>query len=1076
MFILYKSKYKMSTSDVRTFPELLEAALFDQNNFQVFADSANQFLQKRIAEISTIINGGNSEPLNDNGEYVFADGTVDDKPQSIVIGVNGFLSTTLKNQYDNIEKLYSAIYDKRITTNSKSLFDAIVIILAPYVSSDVLFGLPNLPPAEQEIISKLNTNIAEESTDAYGIQYEELDKIRNYIKIHQINNKNNQTNGTTNTVPPLSNQLKIEIKEIIESKEVNLNDFTQKLPVIEITEYMFAIVFMEQLLYRVIGLFDELKLGNTPDLTELQIGYITDENNKMYEIFTKFMSEVFPGVIIQDTTDSVIDETLTGFFMVEEIQTNTVFKIKENPNLQSVYSLDDTTPVFKYSNNRFGHVFLKMYEFLKFWIKQSSETTILAGAAISGILNRVSTTQFIQFIEITTPTNPDLVRDIGIYNELVDSFFNVFPQDSFIDQNQFINDVDNIKLTGIDFLKFLPLDSTVFQNVPSISYIWILAYMIQAFDVIITDELYERNDPSSPLFGLEISVYVTSQFKASIQSAFLNLDNKIQLDVINSLNQFRTLCVLDGVWNIPALNTFILNRSHLDDILNGTGDQLVGVSVLLYINFSDGFNYEYSPFPSNNIVNKPNNIEYNILNKKLEISSISTTGQTNNDESVEYDFSVKETREKIIITGLNNRQFIPIFGKEVIESAFDSVMSNIDTIKADSFIPNGSIFIDEIGELLINLSKPPRYAAVGLLGIGEVLGRSLTIALPVLSIGSTPITALFYYLYCIAVFNDVSQHAFLGIGQIFAQPIVKGISSIFDLAVLGVDFARYIVEPILISNIEIPVRKLWTQFIRLVAKESLTITNDLQSVNYPTQFTYLKKVDRLKQIGGANVLDGSDKSFIAKLIINEYLYETVWSRMIESLELKRDSIKELILNELSTVQSPDLAAFIASYVIPQDAATGDIMDRIVETINTNIFSFQNKQVLFEDYLGFIRLCNSNITAYNSAGDEIGPQTTKISVNRGDIIIYKTELDALYSDINFTNSDIINLVQSINRRLGGTVYSDELIQNVVRKIPINLIEPHPTQTDSFEKSIVELFDETIGPLKQLGVRFLENLNM
>jgi hypothetical protein len=983
----------------------LESANFsDLIDKTVLVDTMETFIYKTLGEGDARNSvSSSSRELSANGEYIFTDGSINE----IVIGIDGYITTEQRNQYDRINEITDKWFDAPQNIIGKQIIQNLMNGLTPSVLLDVLIGLPAANHTTGNTVGSIMKN--EGSSDE--LRFEDVDSFRKYCATGDFGNTKEVIDLFIERLDKLSaEQLPGGMEFIIPppttKPRTNQTIYKDRL---DILTYIFGILIKEKCLTDICNDIVKLKTGSGGDISALSRTYVTETATLYSTKLIRWMTQYYPEESrvqnIQSLPETI--EILRSEWDISFPPTS-VFKIDANRESNDwttkatgeVYFGPDQT-TYSYSNEGFGHVLIQTLQFARFM----AHSSFISIAPVSMLISEIFVSRslldpvfFIQDTGFNIPTKPGAVDSIDFLL-------------SYTSASEYTNTTD------------------------------IMSFLMYAHRVIVEDGAGPMTQ--SPLYN-------TYKYN-EIRDVFVNNMDSVARDTMRRcLVVFGEACRTDGSWDMDKLRVIQQDTVTWDFVLNGDLDKESDPTTI------GGCGALYYRWLSSKGLQPNRSIFVTSITHKLD-------GAAPSENSI-YNFEYMSDRTDCVITGKRGR-YAPVVFRDVRKSVISEFVNGVVEIYNDEYISAGSIFTNTAGNLLIELSKPPRYIAQGVFSCFDAAVRPLTIAVPPLIMAAVVPAALGHYLYRIAVYNPVSEHPVLGIGQAAAIPIIALIQSIGQLIqYIGMEIESTM-DPIITRYGEVPVRILWTQIIRRLSKNVLDRDDDLIGVSYPTSVTYIKRIDRMKRVGTNSFLDGGDSDLISQLIMNEYLYDTVWNDLRTEWYDHNTIIAKKVREFIDSDEvSDDLRGFFETYFFTEDRGGGDLVAR--SQSNTilfgDIFSSNNKSALFGDYEGFLRISTQT--------DRIN---IVISTEPKDLAAYQSAFSRMYPNCPI---DILEKVRSINSRMYTPEEGVEgMIPKVVNSIPAHLIEDRLPGVEPFVVKAYNILSDTIGQVERLTEELLSNIN-
>ena len=1029
------------------FSELVKRSVINNSSstpFKIMVDSAEEFLAGILKDDKSITRdiSERSASRNSDGEYVFTDGP---DGNEIVIGIKDYLTRVKLRQYNAIFSLSDAMYGDKTRDIGRELVDTIKTVFLPWILVDVLIGLPvEEDVREEEMNSQFNFGGYTALPD--NIAYEHVNVFREYIAGTVGIDVVKKTVNTISELPVrVPNDMDLPFPDLPFSGPPKVN-------AIETISGVFNLLFREKILIELVRTVGGLKHAttNVPNVKPLYESYVTSQRAEYETAYKSLIAKLYPGENATPQSSMGRTNTKHRYYEHKPVSQNTVFVVdtetrdKRHDSSTLVKCLRTTNARYRYSNDMVGHVLLQTIQFGRWWGGMTLETMTGCLGLITGILIDIETVDHAGFIPINVPLNSaDIAGDVAVV--YADGNFNP-PIPKARDSRGEIPPIDlinRIKLT--DYSGVVSANGVPFKKYGYLSFLHIL---LNAYDVVMVEKFQEKNGGD---IQLDIDVYT----KNSIRQTLDIMETSAIENIVSGLTTFATLCMVDGVWNVPKLNNFVMNLKSIDTVLHG-GKNMGGASILFTPDFvinSDGFTT--SP----------------------DITNIKIAGK----HMMSFDIASPDIRQNMRISTADGTRYIPVIVRGGGASVVTRFIESVGDIFEDTYVSRGSLFTDLVGQAVVTASKPPRILGT-MIGSGlETVARTASVVIPPIAIATNLVAIPAKYIFNVAAYDEMSQYSPFGLGQIFGRPIINGVQSVYLVVQLISLVGMGVVQPRIVRYINVPLRQLWSEFVGLLAKDTLSRDTDLVGVDYPTRFTYLKRVDRVAQYGDNNILDRSDAELIVKLVVNEYLYEVVWN----SMKTEWYSYNQKIVDRLREfIETEGVSADIKSlfenfYFATLDAAVArenSIVGNSVRIMLSNIFADTNRDMLFPDYTNFIRVCKSRNknTVNKETGEKVSYQTcTRISCERADLVVYENMFRKTFPDLDLEDIGLIAMVKGINQRLGGDIITgNNVLDTVIRNFPFELTD---TSTDgSFQKSVIGLFDETIDEVKDLGERMLRNI--
>lgn len=1017
------------------FSELVKRATLNDSSsqsFKIVADSVEKFFTGILENNQLIVRGisEHSASRNSDGEYVFEDGR---DGNEIVVGIKGYMTKVKMRQYRTINALSDAMFGDKIRDIRRELVDTIKTIFLPWILVDVLIGLP----IEEKKVFEHQFNLISTRNLPDNITYDQVDVFRRYMA------------GTAET--DVVKKTLDELGDLMLSEEKDFPSIPNKNQLlIEIIRSIFNVLFREKMLAELVRVIEGLKdvtTTNVPNIKPLYESYAVSQRAKYASKCKSLIGELYPGEVVSSRVNPTHSNIRYEYYEHSPITTNTVFEINEeirderHRSATSVKCLRTTNDRYQYSNDGLGHVLLQTIQFGRWWGGMTMDSVNLSIGLIVGIVAGLEIVDSAGFIPINIPPNgADIARDVIITDD--EQKINPFiPKNAQFPQRHRVENPDLSLI--IDKIKH----SNNLENGVKYSYLKFLHVLLSAHDVIMVEKFHEVD-------GHDMQIDIGISTKNMIRR-ILEEENAVSIEkLVSGMTTFENLCMVDGVWDISKLNDFVMNKDSIDMVLHGDLTQ-GGVSKL---------------FDEHSRINCGFTDNPDVVDVKV-----------NDDSMYRFDITEQDIRRNITISGDNGIQYIPIVVQIYDTSTLERFVESCSEIFTDKYVSRGSLFTDMVGHIMINAIKP-----VGILGttIGyslEAVARIMSIFIPLIAIQTNLVAMPAKYTFSVAVQNNMSQYPLFGLGQVVGRPIMNGMKSAYLMAQLISLIGIGVIRPNIVRYIDVPLRQIWSAIVKLLSKNVLIRDSDLVGVKYPTRFTYLKRVDRISRYGDNNILDRNDATLVAKLVLNEYLYEIVWNKMKNEWYSYNgmivDRLRDFIENE---GVSEDIKSLFDDYYFGalNDALTREtsIVGHSVSGMLSNIFADSNRNMLFPDYTDFIRVCTSQNknTVDKETGEPVSYQTcTRISCERADLVVYESVFREIFPDISLDEIGLLSTVRGINNRLGGDVITgNQRLDNVIRNFPFELTE---LSTDgSFQKSVIGLFDETIDDVKKLGEKMLQNI--
>ena len=1004
---------------VKPFAELVKrTSLINQqtDTFSIFVDSADTFLSNILENVAGGISQ-ESEPRNSDGEYVFTDGT---DGNEIVIGIKDYMTREKLSQYNSIFGLSDAMYGNKIQEVGSDLVNTIKTIFLPWVLVDVLIGIPTTV----DIADYVDTNL----------QFGKLLTLPNTITYDHVNVFREYVAGTVDI-----NMVKKTVDEIHQLE--NGENFAVRT--------IFNILFREKLLVELVNVIGRLKTTHNPDITPLYESYVTTQRNKYMTAYNTLMRTSYPdkevGIQTNTSNSNIIQHR---YYEHNPITPNTQFAVdtetrdERHGNTGSVKCLRTTNARYQYSNDAVGHVLVQTIQFGRWWAGMTAETVIVVIGLISGIVADLETVDCAGFIPIGVPPEGadiarDIARDIAMVN--MENQKNDMPLPKNVPLPP--------KKSPIEMLKrYSDYSIRNMQDPSQYGYLKFLHTLINTYEVVMIEKHIENN-------GANIQIDIENKFKNVIRRTLDDADVTMHDAIVSGLKLFATQCMVDGVWSVSKLNDFVMNSKSIDMVLHGEVDN-GGVSVLFGDINTIGMGIEFTSSPD-------------------------ITKVTMNGEPIDgMDISTPDVRQNVRITNVNGIRYIPLIVKINNTSVFTRLFASIAEILGDEYVSRGSLFIDLVGQIVVMASKPPRILGTTIGHGVEVAARTASVVMPPIALTTNLVAMPAKYIFNVAVYNEMSQYALFGLGQIIGRPILNGIQSIALVVQIVSLIGMGVVSPRIIRYVDVPLRQIWSVFVESLSKKTLSREDDLVGVDYPTRFTYIKRFDRVDRYGDNTILDRSDAELVSRLVLNEYLYDIVWKNMRDEWYSYNDKITDRLRDFIDTqgVSEDIKSLFDDFYFSTLDAGENNIVGNSVRIMLSNIFEDANRYMLFPDYMNFIRVCKSRTktTIDRETGDPKSYQTcTRISCEKADLEVYERAFNETFPDLDLDEIGLMAMVNAINDRLGGDINTgNATLDNVISDFPFEFTD---VSTDSsFQKSVIGLFDETIDEVRGLGERMLRNI--
>jgi len=1011
-------------------------------------DSAEEFLAGILKDDKSITRdiSEQSASRNSDGEYVFADGP---DGNEIVIGIKDYLTRVKLRQYNAIFSLSDAMYGDKTRDIGRELVDTIKTVFLPWILVDVLIGLPvEEDVSEEEMNSQFNFGGYTALPD--NIAYEHVNVFREYIDgtvdIDVVKKTMNAISELPVRVPdvpfmdlPFSGPPKVNATMIA----------------IETISGVFNLLFREKILIELVRTVGELKYAttNVPNVKPLYESYVTSQRAEYETAYKSLIAKLYPGENATPQSSMGRTNTRHRYYEHNPVSQNTVFAVdtetrdKRHDSSTLVKCLRTTNARYRYSNDTVGHVLLQTIQFGKWWGGMTLETMTGCLGLITGILIDIETVDRAGFIPINVPLNSaDIAGDVAV----------VYADGNFkppIPIPKARDSRGEIPLDLINMIKLTDYSGVISANGSPLfkkyGYLSFLHILLNAYDVVMVEKFQERNGSN---IQLDIDVYTKNNIRQTLDI----METSAIENIVSGLTTFATLCMVDGVWNVPKLNNFVMDLKSIDTVLHG-GKNMGGVSILFTPDFAinSGGGFTTSP---------------DITNVKISDKHM-----------MSFDIAIPDIRQNMRISAADGTRYIPVIVRGGGTSVVTRFIERVEDIFGDTYVSRGALFTDLVGQAVVTASKPPRILGT-IIGSGlETVARTASVVVPPIAIATNLAAIPAKYIFNVAVYDEMSQYSPFGLGQIVGRPIINGVQSVYLVVQFISLVGMGVVQPRIVRYINVPLRQLWSEFVGLLSKDTLSRDTDLAGVDYPTRFTYLKRVDRVAQYGDNNILDRSDAELIVKLVVNEYLYEVVWN----SMKTEWYSYNRKIVDRLREfIETDDVSADIKSlfdnfYFSTLDAAVAQensIFGNSVRIMLSNIFADTNRDMLFPDYTNFIRVCKSRNknTVNKETGETVSYQTcTRISCERADLVVYENMFRKTFPDLDLEDIGLIAMVKGINQRLGGDIITgNNVLDKVIQNFPFELTD---TSTDgSFQKSVIGLFDETIDEVKDLGERMLRNI--
>ena len=1003
--------------------------------FKILVNSAEEFLNDILQNDYRIREGISNEsaPRNVDGEYVFADGVGGNE---IVIGIKDYMTREKLSQYRAINAIGDAMFGDKTRDVGRELVDAIKTIFLPWVLVDVLVGLP-VSADEQETMSPNHLGGFNGLPD--DITYEHVNVFREYVAGKVGIDMVRKTISTRKSeVPkdlPPSNESIQRIREI------------------------FNLLFREKMLIELVRVIGELKdpSNSVPDIKALYESYVSSQRTEYATACKSLVATLYPGEEGGSQTNPDIPNIPNirhRYYEHRPVSQNTVFAVDtktREPNdgsTKPVKRLRTTNARYQYSNDTVAHVLLQTIQFGRWWAGMSFESVNGCLALMAGILVDFKSAEYAGFVPINVPPNgADIAHDVVVVEDTsrIKRPSGGIPRARMSAQFS----LDELKNNG-NLYQYESFTGRCAQY----GYLKFIHLLLNAYDVTMIEK-YQEND------GTDMRIDIQNPTKNNIRQMMLSMDVEERNGVISGLTIFTTLCMVDGEWSVSKLNEFAMNPKSIDMVLHG-GTGLAGVSPLLVRGNSMGM-YGFT--------DKPDIVDVKITGGSAESFGPSDT----------FDIANPDNRQNVRISAADGTRYVPVIVWSGDMSTISRFTESVGEILGDTYVSRGALFADLVGQVMVTASKPPRILGTSIAHGLETVARTASVMIPPIAITSNLVAMPAKYIFNIAVYDEMSQYSPFGLGQIIGRPIFNGIRSAYLVVQLVSLVGMGVVQPRIVRYIDVPLRQLWSGIVELLSKDVLVRDNDLLGVKYPTRFTYIKRVDRISKYGDNNILDRSDAELIAKLVLNEYLYEAVW----RSMETEWYSYNQKIVDRLRDfIETEGVSKDIKSlfenfYFAALDetvARQNSIIGNSVRIMLSNIFADSNRDLLFPDYADFIRVCSSQTksTVDKETGEPVTYQTcTRISCERADLEAYERAFKETFPDLELDEIGLISTVRGINDRLGGDIVTGNRdLDNVIRNFPFELTD---SSTDtSFQKSVIGLFDETIDEVKDLGERMLRNI--
>jgi hypothetical protein len=986
----------------------LESANFsDLIDKTVLVDTMETFIYKTLREGDARNSvSSSSRELSANGEYIFTDGSINE----IVIGIDGYITTEQRNQYDRINEITDKWFDAPQNIIGKQIIQNLMNGLTPSVLLDVLIGMPATNHTTVNTVGSIMRN--EGSSDE--LRFEDVDSFRKYCATGDFGNTKEVMDLFIERLDKLSAEqfpegMEFTIPSPMMKPRTNQTIYREHL---DILTYIFGILIKEKCLTDICNDIVKLKTGSGGDISALSRTYVTETATLYSAKLMRWMTQYYPEESrvqnIQSLPDTI--KILRSEWNISFPPTS-VFKIDANMEptdsttkaTGEVYFGPDQTR-YSYSNEGFGHVLIQTLQFARFMAHSSFISIAPVSVLISEIFvsrSLLNPVFFIQDTGFNIPTKPGTVDSIDFTDYLL----------SYASASEYTNTID------------------------------IMSFLMHAHRVIVEDGAGPMTQ--SPLYN---------NYKyTEIRDVFVNKMDSVARDTMRRcLVVFGEACRTDGSWDIYKLQAIQQDTVTWDFVLNGDLDKESDPTTI------GGCGALYCMWLASKGLQPNQSIFVTSITHKLEGVALS--------ENSICEFEYMRDRIDYVITGKQGR-YAPVVFRDVRKSVIREFVNGVVEIYNDEYISAGSIFTNTAGNLLIELSKPPRYIAQGVFSCFDAAVRPLAIAVPPLIMAAVVPAALGHYLYRIAVYNPVSEHPALGIGQAAAIPIIALIQCIGQLIqYIGMEIESTM-DPIITRYGEVPVRILWTQIIRQLSKNVLDRDDDLIGISYPTSVTYIKRIDRMKRAGTNSFLDGGDSDLISQLIMNEYLYDTVWNDL-RTEWYDHNTVIAIKVREFidSDEVSDGLRGFFETYFFTESRVGRDSV--LAQGSNTilfgDIFSSNNKSVLFGDYESFIGI-SRNTDSINIV----------ISTEPKDLAAYQSAFSSRYPDCPI---DILEKVRSINARMYSSTQGIEgMVPRVVNSIPAHLIEDRLPGSESFVVKAYTILSDTIGQVERLTEELLSNIN-
>jgi len=971
----------------------------------VLVDDISRYIQTIIGTESHGIEE-TSEPLN-KGEYIFNDGNTGNK---LVVGIQDYVSDKLRNQYTNVVSLMRTSNIEQLEILRSRFVTGFLGSNPVWIAADVFVGLPPFEPRmergdDTNAISKPRTFdiIVEHLTS--GI----VDNVRNIVggKLKTDDTNNNAIKSVMN-----------DINKTLPNDSASIGD---------ILDTVLYILRTEDLIKSFHADIVSLKSGTDTSTESFNIGLARDAkhlwDDKRTIVFKKYGIADNESRAKNDKQNHVRTAVKSGVFTVEHVQKRTKFTV-ERDSASNTCEIKTTANKFPYTNEMAGHVFNKMVAFSKFYAISSFESLIICAGLLMSITQNLDITVDCGFV------------NIGILDESIDldSLITDFrskkgimkpnsPNNIPLDQN------NNTKPSNLDWLLDEDGRNMYNSNQKSRS-MFLISRILKLCEVVV-----EENDTKTG----ESQMFTRDFIKNQMVQSYNDMPENERDELTNTVVWFTTECTNESTWDLSKLTSFFKVPQNIYELYNGRTDYGVGVFQCLR-------NMDFIQVEDTIIVEDANVIKDAIPNNS-------------------FDLAVPDTVHTITFKSRDGMRYIPVIVRERNNSFMKRFMDETGSAMNRKYNPKGSVFNEEFGSIIVNAIKPFEIAGTTAKFSAELFARLMSIFLPPIAIASNIPAMPLYYWYTVSAYNDISQYSIMGIGQIFGLPMLNIMKTLGICAEIAAFVPESLLKPYLIKYIEYPVCELWSSAVQKIGKDTLTITNDIKGVEYPTRFLYMKQFDRVKQYGTNRIMDKSDKEFVAKLIVNEYMCNTEWDTISSKWDNVYKTVYGGLTGQVGTIIGDETN--VDSYTNDFNAMfTNQLSKYPIDTEFPrklpvlDLFGQANKKSIFADYLEFIRMCgqNSNVRV-------------RISNESSDITEY---IQAIGMDTLKNEPIIRGLIKQINDQLGGTRPTTSNNLNQVIESSWYQFTEFVQSTASKKTQYINLltiFEDTLPVVKELGEKLL-----